>query len=271
MGIVRTALVWLLSLATSVAVAYSLFGLGFVACTTPQATAAIGGTFSGWENSVFPEKDMAAIAEAARAYSIDGASGDNLFAAIENALAETNPSLAAAFESWREGSGAAFANAEEGSGQSTAASALSNAAGGVSERYALSESALSHLRDCTPIFTTGRISVGVMGGFAVAGLIALAIIASRKQAGRTLMAGAGLVFALLFALGAWAVIDFNGLFTWMHQMLFAQGNWTFSASSLLIQLFPEAFWAAMAALWVIASLACAAIAMVLGKLVSHLP
>ncbi len=270
MGIVRTVLVWLLSLATSVAVAYTLFGLGFVACTTPQATAAIGGTFSGWENSVFPEKDMAAIAEAARAYSIDGASGEGLFAAIQSALSETNPSLASAFESWREGAGAAFADSGDGTG-GTAASALSNAAGAVSERYALSESALSHLRDCTPIFTTGRISVGVVGGFAVAGLIALAIVASRKRAGKTLMAGAGLVFALLFALGAWAVVDFNGLFTWMHQMLFAQGNWTFSSSSLLIQLFPEAFWAAMAALWVIASLVCAAIALVLGKLISHLP
>ncbi len=268
MGIVRKALVWLLSLATSVAVAYSLFGLGFVACTTPQATAAIGGTFSGWENSVFPEEDMAAIAEAARAYSIEGASGDSLFAAIESALAEANPSLAAAFDEWRETSGAAFAEASTaGSGSSS----LADAAGAVSERYALSESALSHLRDCTPIFTTGRISVGVVGGFAVAGLVALAIIASRKRAGRTLMAGAGLVFALLFALGAWAVADFDGLFTWMHQMLFAQGNWTFSSSSLLIQLFPEAFWAAMAALWVVASLVCAAVAMVLGKLVSHLP
>ncbi len=270
MGIVRSALVGLLSLATSIAVAYTLFGLGFVACTTPQATAVIGGTFSGWENSVFPEEDMAAIAEAARAYSIDGAPGDSLFTAIQSALAETNPSLASAFESWREGTGAAFANSEDGTG-GTAASALSNAAGAVSERYALSESALSHLRDCTPIFTTGRISVGVVGGFAVAGLIALAIIASRKRAGKTLMAGAGLVFALLFALGAWAVADFNGLFTWMHQMLFAQGNWTFSSSSLLIQLFPEAFWAAMAALWVIASLVCAALALVLGKLISHLP
>ena len=271
MGILRTALAWLLSLATSIAVAYTLFGLGFVACTTPQATAAIGGTFSGWENSVFPEKDMAAIAEAARAYSIDGTSGEDLFTAIENALAETNPSLAAAFEIWREEAGAAFDNGGTGNGQSSATSTLSNAAGAVSERYALSENALSHLRDCTPIFTTGRISIGVVGGFAVAGLIALAVIESRKRAGRTLMAGAGLVFALLFALGAWAVVDFNGLFTWMHHVLFAQGNWTFSSSSLLIQLFPEAFWAAMAALWVIASLICAAIAMLTGKLISHLP
>ncbi len=269
MGIVRTALVWLLSLATSVAVAYTLFGLGFVACTTPQATATIGGTFSGWENSVFPEEDMAAIAEAARAYSIEGTSGEELFTAIEDALKQTNPSLASAFESWREESGAQYGDAA--SGQTPSLSPLANAAGAVSERYALSESALSHLRDCTPIFTTGRISVGVVGGFAVAGLIALAIIAGRKRAGRTLMAGAGLVFALLFALGAWAVADFNGLFTWMHQMLFAQGNWTFSSSSLLIQLFPEAFWAAMAALWVIASLVCAAIAMLAGKLISHLP
>ena len=86
MSIMRRALPPLLTLATSIALAYTLFGLGFVACTTPQATAAIGGTFSGWENSVFPEEDMAAIAEATRAFSIEGAPIDELSDAIRSAL-----------------------------------------------------------------------------------------------------------------------------------------------------------------------------------------
>lgn len=93
MSIMHRALAPLLTLATSIALAYALFGLGFVACTTPQATAAIGGTFSGWENSVFPEEDMAAIAEATRAFSIEGAPINELSDAIHSALENSNPNL----------------------------------------------------------------------------------------------------------------------------------------------------------------------------------
>lgn len=257
----RKAVSFILTLATSVALAYTLFGLGFVACTTPQATAAIGTTFSGWENSVFPEEDMAAIAEATRAFSIDGTSSDDLAAAIYAALEDAKPELAAAFaasglDTSADGSGA-FGNS------------VTMNTSGLSDRYTLPQNALSHLKDCTPIFTTGRVSVGVVGGFALVGLIALGILAGRKSVGRALKLGAGLVAAALLALAIWAATDFNGLFTWMHQILFAQGNWTFSASSLLIQLFPEAFWAAMAGLWVVCSLLCAALAGLIGKLIAH--
>lgn len=151
MNIMRRALAPLLTLATSIALAYTLFGLGFVACTTPQATAAIGGTFSGWENSVFPEEDMAAIAEATRAFSIEGAPIDELSDAIRSALEDSNPQLAEAF---------AASGLDIAANQDKAASV----AGALSDRYTLPQNALSHLQDCTPIFTTGRISVGVVGG-----------------------------------------------------------------------------------------------------------
>lgn len=233
-GLLRKVLTWVLTAACAVGIAYSLFGLGFLACTTSQATAAIGGTFSGWEHSTFSKKNMAQIAEEVRSFSIDGASTDALFSAIQEATQENN--VAESLKS--------------------------------SERYTLPENALSHLSDCTPIFTTGRISVGVVGGFSLAGLVALLILAGRKRVGRTMIAGASLVGALLLLLGLWAIVDFNGLFTWMHTMLFAQGNWTFSSTSLLIQLFPEAFWAAMAALWVVASLVCAAIAGIAGRIIA---
>lgn len=233
-GLLRKVLTWVLTAACAIGIAYSLFGLGFLVCTTSQATAAIGGTFSGWEHSTFSKENMAQIAEEVRSFSIDGASTEALFSAIQDAAQENN--VAESLKS--------------------------------SERYTLPENALSHLSDCTPIFTTGRISVGVVGGFSLAGLVALLILAGRKRVGRTIIAGASLVGALLLLLGLWAIVDFNGLFTWMHTMLFAQGNWTFSSTSLLIQLFPEAFWAAMAALWVVASLVCAAIAGIIGRIIA---
>ena len=258
MGIVRTLLTALLTAATSIALAYSLFGLGFAACTAPQATSFIGGTFSGWEHSTFPEEDMAAIAEEVRSFSIEGTPSDQLYNTIYQAISEAQPALAQTLD--------AGSLADAGIG------ALPGETKGLAEtleQYSLPDDALSHLKDCTPIFTTGRISVGVVGAFGVAGLVALALIAGRKRAGGALMAAAALVIGVIVALGAWAVIDFNGLFTWMHSLLFAQGSWLFDPDSLLIRLFPEAFWAAMAALWVLTSLICALLAGLIGKILAH--
>ena len=137
------------------------------------------------------------------------------------------------------------------------------------DQYSLPRNALSHLQDCTPIFTTGRISVGVVGGFALVGLIALGILAGRKRIGGTLIAGSALVIGILVALGIWAAVDFDGIFTWMHTLFFAQGSWVFNSDSLLITLFPEAFWAAMAGLWIISSVIFALIAGIVGKILSH--
>lgn len=98
MSIMHRALAPLLTLATSIALAYALFGLGFVVCTTPPGYLCHWrGTFSGWENSVFPEEDMAAIAEATRAFSIEGAPINELSDAIHSALENSNPQLAEAF------------------------------------------------------------------------------------------------------------------------------------------------------------------------------
>ena len=75
--------------------------------------------------------------------------------------------------------------------------------------------------------------------------------------------------AVLIALGIWAAIDFNGIFTWMHTLLFAQGNWIFDADSLLITLFPEAFWAAMAGLWILSSIVLALLTGIVGKILAR--
>lgn len=252
MKLVRALLVALLTLATSLCLAYSLFGLGFVVCTTPQATQTIGSTFSGWDHAVFPKDDMAAIAEATRSFSIEGTSTDELFATIHDVLAKTSPDIAALIDS------GSAASAVAGTGD--AAKTL--------ERYSLPDDALSHLRDCTPVFTTGRISTGVVGAFGIVGVIALALIAGRKRAGGALILGSLIVIAVIVSLGAWAALDFEGLFAWMHSLFFAQGTWTFDANSLLIRLFPEAFWAAMAGLWVISTLIFAGICAFVGRILA---
>lgn len=172
-SLTRKLIVLALSIVTSVALAYSLFGLGFMVCTTPQATSLIGGTFSGWEHATYPEEDMAQIAEAVRSFSIEGTSSEELYNTIFTALQENQPQIAALFEA-----GSTQDNTIDTSLlESTNLTQLE-------EEYSLPRNALSHLQDCTPIFTTGRISVGVVGAFGVAGLIALGILAGRKRLGR---------------------------------------------------------------------------------------
>lgn len=52
--------------------------------------------------------------------------------------------------------------------------------------------------------------------------------------------GGGLLAALLLLAAA---IPFDALFTHFHKLFFPQGNWMFAADSMLIQLYPETFFA----------------------------
>lgn len=309
MRVVNVLLTGILTLATSACIAYSLFGVGLVVCTTPQATSFIGNTFSGWEDAVFPKEDMETLAQATRSFSIEGTPEEELYDTMYGVLAKNNAELlsllgldasnadsaandteanpksgtsGSADASGAEASGTEATNTEAAPSESTnstntnssSADALAHAlraeeVAAYLDQYSLPANALSHLQDCTPLFQTGRISTGVVAAFGLVGLIALGLLQGRRRAGGACIGGASLVFVLLIMLGAWALLSFDSLFTWMHTMLFAQGNWTFPSDSLLIQLFPEAFWAAMAGLWVLTSALCALVVLLLGKLLAH--
>lgn len=275
MRIINSLLTSLLTLATSLCIAYALFGAGLVVCTTSQATSFIGNTFAGWEHAVFPEEDMATLAEATRSFSIEGTPEEELYDAIYGVLLENNADLLAALglDTSNAETGANTSEADANGTEADSANAQhalrAEEVSAYFDQYSLPANALSHLQDCTPLFQTGRISTGVVAGFGLAGLIALGLLQGRRRVGGTCIAGASLVFALLIILGAWALFNFDSLFTWMHTMLFAQGNWTFPSDSLLIQLFPEAFWAAMAGLWVLTSALSALVVLIIGKLFAH--
>ena len=248
-----------LSLATALALAYSMLGFGFLACTSPAATNIIGETFSGWEHSVFPEDDMASIAEAVRSFAIDGTSTQELYANVEEALEKNYPELAKAFDQ---------GYIDQTNSQEVSAITGSDSLGELEELYSFPQNALSHLSDCTPIFTTATISIGVICGAGIIGLIVLGIFWGRAYVGKTMLGASGLLIVCLIALGVWAIADFDSLFTLMHLLLFPQGNWTFSSDSLLICLFPEAFWLMMAVLWLAISIISALIIGLLGRIIA---
>lgn len=258
MKVVSSLIRGLLQIATALCLAYALFAAGFALCLAPQSTQFIGSTFAGWETAVFGETNMALIAEEVRAFAVDGTTTQELYDAVLAAIQESYPALAQAFEVG-EVSPELSSNLQAETG-STSLTALQ-------ERYSFAQDAISHLQDCTPIFTTARISLGVVFATGLIGLAVTWVIAGRKQAGRALMLAGALVLGVLILLGVWAFVDFNGLFTFVHSLFFAGDSWIFSSDSLLIQLFPQAFWAAMVGLWVLVNVVLSTLALIVGKLI----
>lgn len=133
--------------------------------------------------------------------------------------------------------------------------------------YTLTPDALRHLDDCFAIANVARAFIIV---FAVVGVVLSVLLLVKRADGRrslshalhwsAILLGVGLV-----ALAVWAYLDFNTFFTAFHGVLFPQGNWTFSATSLLITMYPETFWMGMGIIWVATSLVCGIIFFALGS------
>lgn len=133
----------------------------------------------------------------------------------------------------------------------------------------LDNSMLTHLEDCTLLFT---VLTSAFEGLAIAAVVLLgisALLGGRKNLGKNMIWSS--VFALLiFAVFcAWVGIDFNGFFTWMHSLFFANGTWTFDANSLLISMYPENFWLGMGIFWACISAAVALVLIIAGLVIKR--
>ena len=116
-----------------------------------------------------------------------------------------------------------------------------------------SESGRAHFADCRGLFRLDFILLGASA--AALAVLALALKLGRRSAyrfwgrGPAFWAMAGmLVFFLVLA--AWALLDFEGLFTAFHTVFFpGKTNWIFDADTdQIIRILPEAFWARAGAL-----------------------
>lgn len=119
----------------------------------------------------------------------------------------------------------------------------------VDGRAGFDAAAVSHLVDVRKVIGDARL---------VTGLIALVVIAwiavqlGRGGASRVagaLRAGAVLTVVLVAVAAVAAFSDFESFFTAFHQLFFRSGTWTFPYDSLLIETFPEPFWASCGAAW----------------------
>jgi integral membrane protein (TIGR01906 family) len=114
---------------------------------------------------------------------------------------------------------------------------------------AFDESAVSHLLDVRKVFSGARLATGV-AALVLAVYVSVAI--ARRRFDRLRAGLLGAAWTLVGAVGLAVVVaftDFEWLFARFHGVFFRSGTWTFPADSMLIRLFPEAFWTASGACW----------------------
>ncbi len=138
------------------------------------------------------------------------------------------------------------------------------------EKYALDSDAISHLDDVYNVIHNVSTLVVIV---VICTIISVFIYAriDKKGLGRTLMRSTYAVSGFFALLAIWAIIDFDGMFEVFHSLFFAQGTWSFSWDSLLISMYPPNFWMGMGVIWLIVTLICCGICLIIGKLLNKLP
>lgn len=99
-----------------------------------------------------------------------------------------------------------------------------------------------HMEDVLALFEGGaRIARACLWAGAALALSAL-LLGGRRRLGRGLLYGCAAFALLVAALGLWALLDFEGWFTRMHEMVFTNDLWLLDpAESMLIRMLPLDF------------------------------
>lgn len=116
-----------------------------------------------------------------------------------------------------------------------------------------SEEGMAHFADCKVLFRLDFLAFAVTAGLLA--VIALLCLAKKVRLHRFLNRGPcfwafTVMLVILGALGLWAWLDFDSLFTTFHQIFFpGKTNWVFdSTADQIILILPESFWARAGAL-----------------------
>ena len=232
----------LVAVGSALLLAVTLIGAGFAAVAIPDAaTATLSRAFSGRDqpNTPFTADELASMAIAGKHYTFD----DNDREKLDAAIAEANA-------------------AAEADGRATASTRESAA-------RSLPADAIRHLDDVYRVASVAKPALMIVAVLCIAGLAHVAVRIGQRTLGRTLIAGGGLVLAAFCALGAWAAIDFDGLFAAFHSLFFQAGTWTFPYDSLLITLYPTAFWMGMGGIWLAVTCIASIICIIVGRLLRN--
>lgn len=137
----------------------------------------------------------------------------------------------------------------------------------VPDEYSLDANSISHLEDVQSLFANVRIAFGICSFGAFGFLILLLVLCGRSACGKALARAGGFLILALIAMGIWAALDFGGMFNWLHSLFFKGGSWLFSEKSLMISMYPTAFWVGMCIICVLTSAVLSILALIIGKII----
>lgn len=266
----------------SLLLAITLFAAGFAACTLPVTTQILSQATSDVDTAPYTPEQLNQLAVSTRGFTVDDYGRD----AYGNEGAETtlaNAILQAALAAQAEGSPVAdrWSASARAIAQDASASAADSrtvvfsSLASVSDSYALNADAISHLQDCNTLIRSVVPWLWACAGASFLILAGLHLANKRnprcaKAAARICTIAPCVLLALLIAAALWAAVDFDGFFAAFHSVFFPQGNWTFSAKSLLICMYPINFWIGMCAVWASATTLLCIACLALGRHLRHM-
>ncbi|MDP2183342.1 MAG: DUF1461 domain-containing protein [Actinomycetota bacterium] len=119
----------------------------------------------------------------------------------------------------------------------------------VGARSGFDASATAHLDDVRAVMEATRLATGLSAALLAVWMLAAFVSRRWRVVTGALRAAAGIAVSGTVLASAIAALDFDRFFAGFHGLFFETGTWTFPADTLLVQLFPEAFWVAAGVAW----------------------
>ena len=267
------------------ALVFVLFAAGYFACSQPITTHIFSQNTSNYESSPYALDDLNALAMASRDFTVDarpaGTTIDDARIAFNQTLMNAATHSATRYlnvtkddsnelnqqkkELWTEMMSALGDSRPNDAFGKEDVNAVADKMAATSDRFALDEDAFRHLNDCNELINRIVPLVGIAGIIALCCLLVLLVLRQWRWIARMLTI-APLILIIAFEwMGTWAFLDFGSFFTAFHGVFFPQGNWTFSYDSLLICMYPTAFWMGMGALWLATTALASIIVLLFGR------
>ena len=259
---------YIVSIVGALCLAVSLVAAGFFACAFPATTRLFSTQFSAFEQSPYLPEKLTDLALATRNFTVDpytegqDTAEDTLAQNVVVAAISSSAQNSAKANRWQ---GIIETSISHEDLSSIDCKKLMQDLARKDTSYALDADAVQHLADANALITK---TIPVLIACILGCLLCIIVLMSTKQRtalGAMLLWPAALLLIAFGIAGAWAAFDFTGFFSAFHAVFFPQGNWIFPYDSLLISMYPQAFWVAMGALWLVVTALAAIMCIVVGK------
>lgn len=233
----------------------TLFTLGFLICASPVTTHVLSEKTSLFDSSLYDHDELVGLADATRDLTVQvhfegwQAAQDSMCKKIVKAAQESADPQSPKFFRWTAMEWITRLSHVDTTNTEQCVQTISEMTK-ISDAYALDDAAFAHLHDCNMLISRVYVVLLFIYGVTVYELIR-AYRTNKHAFVQILHISSWVCLASIIVLGVACLIDFDSFFQTFHAIFFPEGNWTFSAHSLLISMYPSAFWMGMGIVWFI--------------------